>query len=98
MSAPFTADIESRWQAEVQAWMSRLPAPTSEKRDVFNSLYVTNSPPHYDSDDISGGGSWLEVSPRFARDPLTANPWPVLRGALDSYGRIPPISEQGLLA
>jgi hypothetical protein len=73
-------------------------APTSEKPEVFNSLYVTNFSPHYDGDDISRSGSWLEVSPLFVREPLTANLWPALRGALDSYGRIPSISQDGLLA
>jgi hypothetical protein len=33
-----------------------------------------------------------------AAGPLTANLWPALRNALDTYGRIPPISEDGLLA
>jgi hypothetical protein len=98
INAPLTADVESRWQSEVQAWINRLPAPTPEKPDVFNSLYVTNFSPHYDGDDISRGGPWLELSPLFVREPLTANLWPALRSALDTYGRIPPISEDGLLA
>jgi len=78
--------------------MSRLPAPTVEQPDVFNALYVTNFSPHYDGDDISRGGSWLEVTPRFVREPLTAGLWPALYSALNTYGRVPPISEDGLLA
>jgi len=65
--------------------------------DLGSAAYVTNFSPHYDGDDISRRGSWLEVSPLFVREPLRANIWPTLRSALDSYGRIPPISEEGLL-
>jgi hypothetical protein len=36
-------------------------------------LYVTNFSPDYDADDISRGGSWLEVSPLFVREPLAAD-------------------------
>jgi hypothetical protein len=98
INAPLTADIDTRWQREVQTWMNRLDAPTADKPDVVNSLYVTNFSPHYDGDDISRGGSWLEVSPRFVREPLTANLYPAVRSALNTYGHIPPISEDGLLA
>jgi hypothetical protein len=98
VNAPFTADIETRWQGEVQRWISRLPVPTADTPDVYNSLYVTNFSPHYDGDDISRGGSWLEVSPLFVREPLTADIYPPLRSALNAYGRIPPFTEDGLMA
>lgn len=98
INAPLRADVETRWQRAVQNWLSRLPTPTAEKPDVFNSLFVTNSSPHYDGDDVSQRGSWLEVSPFFVQEPLTANIYPALRSALNSYGRIPPISEEGLMA
>ena len=97
VNAPLEAAVQSRWQSDAQAWIRRLPAPTVENPDVFNSLFVTNFSPHYDGDDVSQSGTWLEVSPLFVSEPLIADLHTPLRSALNTYGRVPPFSQDGLL-
>ena len=77
--------------------MNRLSMPLPDQPDAYNSLVVTNFSPQYDGDDLSPGGSWLEVSPLYVKQPLTADIYPALRTALNAYGRVPAISEEGLL-
>ncbi|MFZ0977021.1 MAG: SEC-C domain-containing protein [Solirubrobacteraceae bacterium] len=95
INAPREADAD--WQADVQQWMNRLPAPTEEAPDVFNAAYVTNFSPHYDAGDISSGGTWLVVWPRYTRVPLHHDFQPDLLQALNAYGRVPAFAEDGTL-
>jgi hypothetical protein len=75
-------EANADWQADVQRWMNRLPAPTPETPDVFNATYITNFSPHYDADDASHGGAWLVAWPRYARVPLQHDFQPELVQAL----------------
>ena len=95
INAPRAADAE--WQADVQQWMNRLPASTAETPDAFNASYVTNFSPHYDAHDISPGGTWLVVWPRYTRVPLQHDLQPKLIQALNAYGRVPAFAEDGAL-
>jgi hypothetical protein len=81
INAPRQAD--AGWQAHVQQWLNRLPAPTAEAPDVFNATYITNFSPHYDADDISSGGVWLagRVAEVHARPPPARLPARVDTGA-----------------
>lgn len=97
INAPLDAGVDNRWRSEVQKWMSRLRAPTLEEPDVFNALYVTNFSPQYDGDDISRGGSWLAALPLHVREPLRHDIRTGLQRALDTYGRVPALAEDGTL-
>jgi hypothetical protein len=95
INAPSAADAD--WQADVQRWMGRLPEPTAEAPDVFNATYITNFSPHYDADDVSHGGAWLLVWPRYGRVALQHDFQPELMQALNAYGRVPAFAEDGTL-
>jgi hypothetical protein len=95
INAPRAAD--EAWQADVQRWMNRLPAPTEEAPDVFNATYITNFSPHYDGDDVSPGSVWLAIIPRFSRTPLALDIHDALMQALNAYGAVPPFDEDGTL-
>jgi hypothetical protein len=95
INAPREADAD--WQADVQRWMNRLPAPTEAAPHVFDATYITNFSPHYDADDISSGGTWLVVWPRYTRIPLQHDFQPELMQALNAYGRVPAFAEDGAL-
>jgi hypothetical protein len=98
INAPTTsAEIETRWQTDVQQWMGRLPMPTAEKPDVYNALYVTNFSPHYDADELSTGGTWLSIAPRYARIKLAHDLTATLFPALSNYARVPAFAENGEL-
>ena len=88
---------EADWQADVQRWMNRLPAPTEDAPDLFNAAYITNFSPHYDAEDVSTGGSWLVAWPRYTRVPLQHDFQPDLLPALNAYGRVPAFAEDGTL-
>jgi hypothetical protein len=77
--------------------MGRLPEPTAEAPDVFNATYITNFSPHYDADDVSHGGAWLLVWPRYGRVALQHDFQPELMQALNAYGRVPAFAEDGTL-
>jgi hypothetical protein len=95
INAPRESDAD--WQADLQKWINRLPVPTEEAPDVFNATYITNFSPHYDADNISSDGTWLVVSPRYARVPLEHDFQPDLMQALNAYGRVPAFAEDGTL-
>jgi hypothetical protein len=95
INAPRDADAD--WQADVQRWMDRRPAPTQEAPENFNATYITNFSPHYDADDISTGGTWLLALPRYRRVPLEHDFQPELMQALNAYGRVPAFAEDGTL-
>jgi hypothetical protein len=93
--APSEADGD--WQADVQRWMNRLPAPTAQAPDVVNATYITNFSPHYDGDDASRGGSWLVAWPRYAGVSLSHDFQPELVQALNAYGRVPAFAQDRTL-
>jgi hypothetical protein len=95
INAPRETDAD--WQADVQQWMNRLPVPTAEAPDVFNATYITNFSPHYDANDISPEGAWLVTWPTYARTPLQHDFQPELMQALNAYGRVPAVAEDGTL-
>jgi hypothetical protein len=95
INAPSGADVD--WQADVQRWMARMPERTAEAPDAFNSAYFTNFSPHYDADDVSTGGAWLLIRPRYVRMPLEHDFQPALMRALNAYGRVPAFAEDGTL-
>jgi hypothetical protein len=45
-------EASAHWQADLQQWMNRLPAPTAEAPDPFNAMYITNFSPHYDAGEV----------------------------------------------
>lgn len=53
--------------------------------------------PHYEADAVSRPGEWLAVIPRFTREPLNAELAEDLARALDNYGRVPTLAEDGTL-
>jgi hypothetical protein len=91
------AGLQGAWQRDVQRWMSRMTPPTAETPDAYNALYVTNFSPQYDGEAISSRGEWLAVIPRLAQEPLNADLGGDLARALDGYGRVPALAEDGTL-
>ena len=95
INAPREAD--AAWQADVQQWMDRLPAPTTEAPGVYNATYITNFSPQYDADHVTGGGSWLVRWPHYVQVPLKHDFQLDLLQALDAYGRVPAFAVDGTL-
>jgi hypothetical protein len=84
------SDTVDRWPRGVQKWVERLPQ--ADDGESFDSLIFTNFSPHYDGDDISGGGSWIRARRRDGGAPVHADLESGLAKALTTYGRVPAIA------
>ena len=90
-----TEPFEKEWQQQVKRWLGRFPAPTPAKPDVYNALVITNFSPHYDGDDLARRGEWLAIWSNYVRNPIGLDFIELFRIALDAYGRVPEIREDG---
>ena len=90
-----TEPFEKEWQQQVKRWLGRLTAPTPAKPDVYNALVITNFSPHYDGDDLARRGEWLAIWSNYVRNPIGLDFIELFRIALDAYGRVPEIREDG---
>ncbi len=87
--------LDKQWMQDIKRWMGRMLGPTTENPDVFNALYVTNFAPHYQGDELAGGGEWAVVKPFYARHPLTFDLTDMIDHALNHYQRVPEIAKDG---
>lgn len=87
--------FEKEWQQQVKTWLGRFREPTAETPDIYNALVITNFSPHYSRDDLAQAGEWLAVVPFHTRVPIGFDLMSMLSAALDNYGRVPDIREDG---
>ena len=86
--------LDKQWLQDIKRWMDRLPTPTPEEPDSYNALYVTNFAPHYQGDELAGGGEWASVKPLHVRNPLGVNLTAMLDHALENYHRAPNVESE----
>jgi hypothetical protein len=94
VNAPPTPDVpafEKRWQQDIRDW---LPAADPDDKD-YMALCVTNYSPHYVGDDVGVSGEFVFIESRFVSDQLPDEFRAMLYTALNTYGRVPEITESG---
>lgn len=94
VNTPPTPDVpafEKEWQRNIRAW---LPAADPDDKEYL-ALCVTNYSPHYVGDDVGVSGEFVFIESRFIRDHLPDEFRTMLITALQTYGRVPEITESG---
>ncbi len=94
VNAPPTPDVpafEKQWQRDIREWLP--PADPDDKG--YLALCVTNYSPHYAGDDVGVSGEFVFIESRFVRDQLPDEFRTMLLTALNTYGRVPEITESG---
>jgi hypothetical protein len=94
VNAPPKPDVpafEKRWQQDIRDW---LPAADPEDEE-YVALCVTNFSPHYREGDVGVSGEYVFIESRFVADQLPAEFRSMLLTALNTYGRVPEITEEG---
>ena len=92
---PEAEGFDREWQRTIQAWMDRMPSPTEEAPAPYNALYVTNSSPQYDGDQLALPGEWLSVRPLFVAKPAATDLTAVIDYALDRTDKVPELGIDG---
>lgn len=86
----------ARWSvlARLRVALSRGGGRAGACRACRRRLRCLLRTPH---DDVSSGGTWLVVWPRYTRVPLQHDFQAELMQALNAYGRVPSFAEDGRL-
>jgi SEC-C motif len=94
VNAPPTPDVpafEKQWQRDIREW---LPAADPDDKEYL-ALCVTNYSPHYAGDNVGVSGEFVFIESRFVREQLPEEFRTMLLTALNTYGRVPEITESG---
>jgi hypothetical protein len=92
---PEAEGLDKQWMQDIKRWMGRMPAPTAEEPDIYNALYVTNFAPHYQGDELAGGGEWAVIKPVYVTHPLQFDLAGMIDHAMNKYQRFPEITKDG---
>ena len=88
---PGLPPFEKPWAQDLREW---LPAADPEEKD-YVGLCVTNFSPHYAGDDLGIENEYVFIESRFIRDRLPEEFRAMLMTALNTYGRVPELTEDG---
>jgi hypothetical protein len=91
---PGVPPFDKPWAEDLRRW---LPAADAEEKEYLG-LCVTNFSPHYVEDDLGNENEYVFIESRFIRDQLPEEFREMLVTALNTYGRVPERTEDGLLA
>ncbi len=88
---PEIASFEKQWALDIREW---LPAADPEEKE-YTALCVTNFSPHYQEDDVAVSPEFFFIQSKFVADQLPAEFLTMLLRALETYGRVPEMTEDG---